>query len=603
VAFDGYLYRTLYGADRTADGTGTTQEQTYKEMPAGYAVAPDDAEIVTNVIVNNYWDVWRLCTLGRCIRGKHYDENERGSVSDAKHWESNSSNEYRIVPGNNWYRLLIRKRCDCAQSQYSATSYTLGNRLYASYTRQGDTTYCNSDWTSDGAFSSASEPMKFSGATRDLCQQRCNDEGSCKAYSFDKSRSWCILCTADAVTFKGHGSWTSYLKVPSCRACPDGYECDGHAKTPCKTTQFVSGQERVSTPTTAGTIPYYEPVPGLGLGLATGAGAAPYTLKLDMKLDSVGTDVTHAATVLGVGPITSAPGGSCYRAGYLSGYQWADPSKNPSCRTLGEWYTYTLTVSATTLEIECGGSVIHSAARATTADVPAGQHALYFGQHYCAAWYKRATGEYKNLVLEQRTSQEAPTCLPCPQGWSCNGHTASPYVRITDGNCDSKGFLYITTAEECKEAAMAVGADVKGGLPGQGGNRQRNCGTKGGHQWLHFNTQTSGYITHNGVNYNILNQATSDQWQICRRAAYKKLCTSCDYGGSETYVGTMTLDQCAKQCQESSTCTAIDFGKSGTVKADRCYFNTDTSVTSNPHSDYDAYVVNPTCSPGVTVCV
>jgi hypothetical protein len=176
-------------------------------------------------------------------------------------------------------------------------------------------------------------------------------------------------------------------------------------------------------------------------------------------------------------------------------------------------------------------------------------------------------------------------------------------VRIIEGNCDSNGFSYITTKEECKAAAQAVGADVTAGWPGPGGNRQRNCGTQGGHQWLHFNTQTSGYITHNGVNYNILNQATSDQWQICRRAAYKKLCTSCDYGGSETYVGTMTLDQCAKQCQESSTCTAIDFGKSGTVKADRCYFNTDTSVTSTPHSDYDAYVVNPTCSPGVTVCV
>ena len=93
-------------------GRYNTQEQTYKEMPEGYEVAPDDADIVTNVIANNYWDVWRLCTLNKCNRGKHYSVSERGSESDSSRHFDQLGNQYRIKPGNDWYRLLIRTPCE-----------------------------------------------------------------------------------------------------------------------------------------------------------------------------------------------------------------------------------------------------------------------------------------------------------------------------------------------------------------------------------------------------------------------------------------------------------------------------------------------------------
>jgi hypothetical protein len=84
--------------------------------------------------------------------------------------------------------------------------------------------------------------MKFSGATLDLCQQRCNDEGSCTAYSFDKSRAWCTLCTADAVTFKGHGAWTSYLKATA-GPCNNGGTCiDGHNNYTCSCPEHSLGR-------------------------------------------------------------------------------------------------------------------------------------------------------------------------------------------------------------------------------------------------------------------------------------------------------------------------------------------------------------------------
>eukprot|EP00937_MAST-01D_sp_MAST-1D-sp2_P000230 g230.t1 len=79
-----------------------------------------------------------------------------------------------------------------------------------------------------------------------------------------------------------------------------------------------------------------------------------------------------------------------------------------------------------------------------------------------------------------------------------------------------------------------------------------------------------------------LARAYSGRWQ--------KLCTSCDYNHNsspETYIGTMSLDACKRKCDESSTCTAIDFGKNG--RANQCYLNTQKSIGWGSHGDFDAY--------------
>eukprot|EP00937_MAST-01D_sp_MAST-1D-sp2_P007082 g7082.t1 len=87
----------------------------------------------------------------------------------------------------------------------------------------------NSAWTSYvcSTFSGKSDqtPRKFGNATDYECKNRCNADDACKAYSFDESRKWCMLCTADAVTFKHHGAWISHVKVPNTNGqC--GYSCE-----------------------------------------------------------------------------------------------------------------------------------------------------------------------------------------------------------------------------------------------------------------------------------------------------------------------------------------------------------------------------------------
>ena len=52
----------------------------------------------------------------------------------------------------------------------------------------------------------------------------------------------------------------------------------------------------------------------------------------------------------------------------------------------------------------------------------------------------------------------------------------------------------------------------------------------------------------------------------------------------------MTLQQCKKQCEERSDCTAIDYGKNG--RNQECYFNYGGKTDYNDNDDFDAYAVN-----------
>ena len=107
---EGYEYRTLYNSKKTGGGTYGSHEQAWKAMPPGYEVAPSTSAIAQKVIAPHKWDVWRLCTVSRCYAGSHYGSGAGSVKDDYKHWEQ-SGNSYRIKPGNGWYRLLIRKRC------------------------------------------------------------------------------------------------------------------------------------------------------------------------------------------------------------------------------------------------------------------------------------------------------------------------------------------------------------------------------------------------------------------------------------------------------------------------------------------------------------
>ena len=112
LTYSGYNYRTLYGA--TVDGTTTYNgvEQTYAAMPANYVVSPDDSNVASQVIKPHKWDVWRLCTDNKCYYGQHYGGSAGGVSDGSRFWEEDVNHRYRIKPGNQWYRLLIRAPCE-----------------------------------------------------------------------------------------------------------------------------------------------------------------------------------------------------------------------------------------------------------------------------------------------------------------------------------------------------------------------------------------------------------------------------------------------------------------------------------------------------------
>ena len=107
VIYGGYKYRTLLEADVNGNGKSSSAEQTYTTMPAGFEVAPDDQDIVDNVIAPYYWDVWRLCTESKAWATKHYGTSAGIVKNSTTMWETNGD-EYRIISGSSYYRLLIR---------------------------------------------------------------------------------------------------------------------------------------------------------------------------------------------------------------------------------------------------------------------------------------------------------------------------------------------------------------------------------------------------------------------------------------------------------------------------------------------------------------
>jgi hypothetical protein len=113
VSYGGYNYQTLYGAPVAGATQDTNEEQTYRSIPSGFAIAPDEDDIVQQVIAPHTWDAWRLCTFSKCWAGQHYAEAGT-QKEDHKMWETNDDQQYRIVPdasGNDWYRILIRAPC------------------------------------------------------------------------------------------------------------------------------------------------------------------------------------------------------------------------------------------------------------------------------------------------------------------------------------------------------------------------------------------------------------------------------------------------------------------------------------------------------------
>ena len=69
--------------------------------------------------------------------------------------------------------------------------------------------YCNSDFPGDAAFTSTRD-TSFAGATAAECQEECNARISCKGYTFEDSRAWCLLCVSSDVTWSPHWKWDGY---------------------------------------------------------------------------------------------------------------------------------------------------------------------------------------------------------------------------------------------------------------------------------------------------------------------------------------------------------------------------------------------------------
>ncbi|MDA7630950.1 hypothetical protein N8662_02105 [Akkermansiaceae bacterium] len=108
VVYDGYVYRTLLGADINGRTQYGITEQTAAPMPDGFEVAPDSEDIVQNVIAPYYWDIWRLCTENKCWATKNYGASAGVVKDNLRNWEQIENGDYRVKAGNNYYRLLIR---------------------------------------------------------------------------------------------------------------------------------------------------------------------------------------------------------------------------------------------------------------------------------------------------------------------------------------------------------------------------------------------------------------------------------------------------------------------------------------------------------------
>lgn len=144
VIYNGCKYRTLLEAYVNGAGRYSSAEQTYTPMPVGYSVAPDDQDIVDNVIAPYYWDVWRLCTESKAWGTKHYGvpsyNMSAGIEKDSvKKWENNG-NDYRIIPGRDYYRLLIRAVTTTTTTTTSTTTAIITTTTTSTTTTSTTTT-------------------------------------------------------------------------------------------------------------------------------------------------------------------------------------------------------------------------------------------------------------------------------------------------------------------------------------------------------------------------------------------------------------------------------------------------------------------------------
>ena len=73
-------------------------------------------------------------------------------------------------------------------------------------------------------------------------------------------------------------------------------------------------------------------------------------------------------------------------------------------------------------------------------------------------------------------------------------------------------------------------------------------------------------------------------WDSCGMVL---ICESCDYAGSESFVGSMTFDECKRACFADSTCFGIDYGKND--RSGECFLNSAPTSDTTSHGNFDAY--------------
>mgnify|MGYP001322190046 CR=1 FL=1 len=68
-----------------------------------------------------------------------------------------------------------------------------------------------------------------------------------------------------------------------------------------------------------------------------------------------------------------------------------------------------------------------------------------------------------------------------------------------------------------------------------------------------------------------------------------EMCESCDFHGSEQYIGDMSFKECEAKCiaNEGGECFGIDYGKDG--RASECYLNHEDKETWGDHGSFDAW--------------
>jgi len=108
--YGGYEYRTLTGYAR--EGTAVQCESDAAELPSGYGLAPDDADVVTNVVSPYSWSTQIVCFYGgSCYNGANYG-TPGSQYPGGEVVESNMFGSY-------WYYsqpcssvVMVRKQCD-----------------------------------------------------------------------------------------------------------------------------------------------------------------------------------------------------------------------------------------------------------------------------------------------------------------------------------------------------------------------------------------------------------------------------------------------------------------------------------------------------------